>query len=103
MQTQSTINVNLVAKCGLYCGNCGKFKNGKCAGCEANTKATWCKTRTCCMENGFSTCAVCTLTNPSECKMFNNFVSNIFSVIFNPTARHRSNTSGNTDVKLSFS
>jgi hypothetical protein len=82
MQTQSNIDVNLVAKCGLYCGNCGKFKNGKCAGCEQNAKATWCKTRTCCIENGYSTCADCIVSNPRECKKFSNFVSSVFEVIF---------------------
>jgi hypothetical protein len=81
MQTQSTINVNLVAKCGIYCGNCGKLKNGKCPGCEANVKATWCKARSCCIENSYSTCAECS-TNPRECKKFSNFVSDIFSLIF---------------------
>jgi hypothetical protein len=81
MQTQLNREVNLIAKCGLYCGNCGKFKNGKCAGCEANTKATWCKARSCCIENGYATCADCS-TNPRECKKFSNFVSDIFSLIF---------------------
>ncbi|HNW49784.1 MAG TPA: DUF3795 domain-containing protein [Prolixibacteraceae bacterium] len=82
MQTQSTINLKLLAKCGLYCGNCKKYVDGKCPGCEPNLKASWCKIRTCCLENGYATCADCTTTNPRECKKFTNFVSNIFSVIF---------------------
>lgn len=82
MQSQSTLQVKLVAKCGLYCGNCDKFKNGKCPGCELNTKANWCKIRTCCLGNGYASCADCTLTNPRECKKFSNFVSDIFSLIF---------------------
>ncbi|MBN2806537.1 MAG: DUF3795 domain-containing protein [Prolixibacteraceae bacterium] len=81
MNTLRKINPNLVAKCGLYCGNCGKFKNGKCAGCEANAKASWCMARKCCIENGFTTCAECE-TNPRDCKKFSNFVSDIFSFIF---------------------
>jgi hypothetical protein len=82
MQTQFINDVKLIAKCGLYCGNCGKYKNGKCPGCEANTKASWCKTRECCLENKFASCADCTTTNPRECPKFNNFVSKIFAVIF---------------------
>jgi len=82
MNTQTNFNVDLVAKCGLYCGNCNKFKNGKCAGCEANVKAGWCKARACCIENGYATCADCSSANPRECKKFSNFVSDIFSVIF---------------------
>ncbi len=77
-----TFKLDLVAKCGLYCGNCGKYKNGKCAGCEANAKATWCKARTCCIENSYATCADCATTNPRECKKFSNFVTDIFSVVF---------------------
>ena len=82
MQTQSNINVDIVAKCGLYCGNCKKFKDGKCSGCEGNYKATWCKTRACCIENGYATCADCVTTNPRDCKKFSNFITDIFSVIF---------------------
>jgi len=82
MNTEPTKELYLVAKCGLYCGNCGKFKNGKCLGCEANQKASWCKARTCCIENDYSTCADCATTNPRACKKFSNFVSDIFSVIF---------------------
>jgi len=82
MQTQSIINDNQIAKCGLFCSNCYKFKNEKCGGCETNEKATWCKTRTCCIENNYSSCAECKSTNPRECKKFSNFVSDIFSIIF---------------------
>jgi len=82
METQSIINPDLVAKCGLYCGNCNKLKSGKCAGCTGNSKATWCKARTCCIENNYNTCADCKTTNPRECKKFSNFVSDIFSFVF---------------------
>ncbi|MBN1927124.1 MAG: DUF3795 domain-containing protein [Prolixibacteraceae bacterium] len=71
-----------ISKCGLYCNNCGKFKSGKCPGCEKNVKATWCKTRICCIENGYSSCADCTMTNPRECKKFSNFITDVFSTIF---------------------
>lgn len=75
-------NTALIAKCGLYCGNCKKFISGKCAGCEANVKATWCKTRTCCIQNGYFSCADCETTNPRDCTKFSNIVSDIFSFVF---------------------
>ena len=82
MNTSSELNLQLVSKCGLYCGNCKKYRAGKCAGCETNEKASWCKARTCCLENGYNTCADCTTTTPRECKKFSNFVSSIFEVVF---------------------
>ena len=82
MNTVDQRNPDLVAKCGLYCGNCGKYQKGKCAGCEANVKAAWCKARSCCIENGYATCADCTTSTPRECKKFSNFVSDLFSLIF---------------------
>lgn len=82
MNTLTEKKLDLVAKCGLYCGNCKKYIKGKCAGCEANVKATWCKTRACCIENNYDTCADCTTSNPRNCKKFSNFVSSIFEVVF---------------------
>lgn len=82
MNTLTQQNTDLVAKCGLYCGNCGKYKTGKCGACTANVKASWCKARLCCIENSYATCADCSSTNPRECKKFSNFVSDIFSFIF---------------------
>lgn len=79
---QTTQNIDLVAKCGLYCGNCKTYQKGKCPGCETNQKATWCKARICCIENNYDTCADCTTTNPLDCKKFSNFVSDIFSFVF---------------------
>ncbi len=82
MNTLSQSNLQLVAKCGLYCGNCKKYKAGKCGGCETNEKASWCKIRTCCIENGYDTCADCTTSNPRDCKKFSNVISSIFEVVF---------------------
>ncbi|TLX77031.1 DUF3795 domain-containing protein [Labilibacter sediminis] len=73
---------NLVAFCGLYCGTCAKYKKGKCPGCPENTKATWCKIRSCNMENGFENCAQCTITKPKDCKKLNNPIGRIFEYIF---------------------
>lgn len=74
--------IKLIAYCGLYCGNCKSYKSGKCLGCTKNEKAKWCKIRTCCIENGYSTCAECKTSNPADCKKHNNFVSKIFTLIF---------------------
>lgn len=75
--------LSLVAFCGLYCGECYKFKKGKCPGCEKNTKATWCKIRTCCLENNLKSCADCNMEGVKTCKKFNNPVSRLFAFVFN--------------------
>lgn len=73
----------LVAFCGLYCGACGQYKRGKCPGCAKNEKAGWCKIRTCCQENGYATCAVCTrFTDVHDCGKFDNLLSRVFGLIF---------------------
>jgi hypothetical protein len=80
---------SLVARCGLYCGACRAYLKGKCGGCSENHKATWCKIRTCCDDNRYTTCADCTeFENPNDCKKFNNFIGTIFGIIF------RSNRAG---------
>ena len=72
-----------VAYCGLYCGACKKFLAETCHGCHENSKATWCKIRSCNMEHGYASCADCTtFTNPKDCKKFNNFISKIFALLF---------------------
>lgn len=75
--------VKNVSYCGLYCGNCSKFKKGKCPGCAENTKATWCKIRSCCIENGFKSCADCADPGIENCKKFNNPIGSLFGFIFN--------------------
>jgi hypothetical protein len=78
----------LVAYCGLYCGACGAYRRGRCPGCHDNHKATWCKVRTCCMENGHSSCAEClTIADPRDCKKFNNLISKLFGLIFRSDRR----------------
>ena len=73
----------LVAYCGLYCGACKSYLKGKCPGCQKNEKATWCKVRSCCQENKYTSCASCeTHTNQDDCKKFNNFISKIFGLVF---------------------
>ncbi len=81
MENQTT---KPVAACGLYCGACPKYKSGKCPGCRANEKASWCDIRRCCMEHNYTSCADCTeYANVKECKKFNNFIGRIMGVIFN--------------------
>jgi hypothetical protein len=73
----------LVAFCGLYCGGCRAYLNDKCSGCKENVKATWCKIKTCCMENKYVSCADCKdFKDVNDCKKFNNFISKIFAFVF---------------------
>ncbi|MBK8806234.1 MAG: DUF3795 domain-containing protein [Bacteroidales bacterium] len=82
METQPH-NTEHISACGLYCGSCPKFKKQKCPGCAQNTKATWCKTRSCVMKNNFKSCADCSISNLRECKINNNFVAKAFGFVFN--------------------
>jgi hypothetical protein len=73
----------LVAYCGLYCGCCKIYLNGKCKGCKENEKAAWCKLRVCCINKGINSCADCSeYSSPEKCKKFNNFMSKIFGLLF---------------------
>lgn len=73
----------LVAFCGLYCGACRAYLKEKCQGCRENSKASWCKVRSCCMEAGFSTCADCgEFSSPKDCRKYNNFVAKLFGIVF---------------------
>ena len=77
------VNTDLVSFCGLYCGSCGKYLKGKCPGCVKNEKASWCKIRKCCMEKSINSCAQCDqYTDVKDCKMFDNFISKMFEVVF---------------------
>jgi hypothetical protein len=79
---------NLVAYCGLYCGACGSFRRERCPGCHENQKATWCKVRSCCIENQYASCADCRIVaDPRDCKKFNNFISKLFGLIFSSDRR----------------
>jgi hypothetical protein len=74
---------NLIAYCGLYCGACKKYINKKCTGCKTNVRATWCKIRTCCIDNKYSSCADCkSFEQPMACQKFNNIFSKFFALVF---------------------
>jgi len=76
-------DASLVAYCGLYCGACRAYLKERCQGCHENIKATWCKIRSCCINNQYSTCADCKeFSDPNDCGMFNNLISKVFSIIF---------------------
>jgi len=73
----------LVAYCGLYCGACRSYANGKCKGCHENSKATWCTVRVCCIEKNITSCADCAdHLDPRDCNKFNNFMSRLFGFVF---------------------
>ena len=83
-----TVNKDLVAYCGLYCGACRSCLKGRCPGCHENSKASWCKVRTCCSEHGWATCADCTeFTDPNQCRKFNNIISKVMSLVLNSDRR----------------
>ncbi len=83
MNTDIANDTMLIARCGLYCGSCGKYIKGKCAGCAKNEKATWCKIRTCCATNQYQSCADCKEFNYAmHCKKFNNVFSKLFALVF---------------------
>jgi hypothetical protein len=80
----STSHNKLVACCGLHCGGCRKYQNGRCPGCHANSEANWCQVRRCCAERHYSSCADCReYPNPSDCAKFNNTLSKLFGLLFN--------------------
>lgn len=82
MEGNTTDQVQLVAFCGLYCVNCGRYRKGKCPGCKDNQKATWCKIRTCCLEKDIANCSACdTYNDPKECGKFNNILSRVIEMI----------------------
>ena len=69
-----------IAFCGLFCGNCGNFKRGRCKGCAEEAWFKMCRVRPCAIEKGFATCAEC--EELETCKILNNFIAKIFSFIF---------------------
>ena len=75
-------DTQLIAYCGLYCGACRKYISGKCPSCKLLVSPHWCKIRTCCIDQKFSSCAECPLETPNDCKKFNNPISKVFAVIF---------------------
>ncbi len=83
MEKQITNDIKLIAFCGLYCAACPSYLKEKCPGCAENEKASWCKIRSCCLENNYKSCTDCKqYSNVMDCKKYNNFISKIIGVIF---------------------
>jgi hypothetical protein len=77
------VNTELVAYCGLYCGACKAYVRGKCQGCHENSKATWCRVRSCCSAKPIATCAECAeFPDPRSCKKYNNLIAKLFGLVF---------------------
>ncbi len=73
----------LVAFCGLYCGECGALKRGRCPGCADNVKAAWCSIRACCLTEKRDSCADCPEhSDPKSCGKFNTWISRLFGFVF---------------------
>jgi hypothetical protein len=83
MMGEVVADAGLVAYCGLYCGACRAYLKGRCPGCHENQKATWCKVRSCCIDGQLASCADCQqFPNPSDCRLFNNFIAKLFALVF---------------------
>ena len=84
---QMTDNEQFIAYCGLYCKACSAFTSGKCDGCRAVSPKSAviykaCQVKPCCVENGFFTCADCTIyASVKDCKKFNPLLLKIASWI----------------------
>ena len=84
---QMTGNEQLISYCGLYCKACTLFTSGKCEGCRGNsTKCATgykkCQVKPCCVENGFFTCADCTIyASTKDCKKYNPMLLKVASWI----------------------
>ena len=84
-----TEKTKLIAYCGLYCGECSKYKKGKCPGCSENTKASWCKIRSCGIENNLSSCSECKEhKNVKDCKKYHNKIARVIE-FFSGTDRSK--------------
>ena len=74
----------LVAACGLYCGACHSYLNGKCPGCRDRGKTLLCQVRSCCREQDLPSCGDCTeFGDPSECRKFDNLITRMFGAVRN--------------------
>jgi hypothetical protein len=82
---QMTDNEQFIAYCGLYCKACPAFTSGKCDGCRGNSAKSavvykQCQVKPCCEENGFFTCADCTIhASTKDCKKYNPLLLKIAS------------------------
>jgi hypothetical protein len=73
-----------IGACGLFCTNCGKFKRGRCQGCQLQSGSWRCPVRLCCAGRKITTCARCfDFESPrdySECPKLNTFMARTASL-----------------------
>ncbi len=73
-----------IAPCGLFCSNCGKFRKGRCKGCQIVAGFARCAVRACCAGRRIETCAACPdFPSPRdyrECPKVNNFIAKTISL-----------------------
>ena len=72
-----------LAPCGLFCGNCGSLKRGRCKGCQVEPGFKRCPVRLCAVEKKITTCAECAdFKAPRdfrECRKIHNPISRVIS------------------------
>ena len=84
---QMTCNEQFIGYCGIYCKKCPAFMSEKCDGCRVDSAKSAvyykkCKVKPCCVENGFLSCADCTIyASTKECKKYNPLLLKFFSWI----------------------
>jgi hypothetical protein len=69
-----------IAPCGLFCSACGKFKKGRCRGCQVEPGFSQCAVRKCVIAQGITTCAEChdmAGHTYRDCKKVNNVISRV--------------------------
>jgi hypothetical protein len=70
-----------IAPCGLFCTECGKFKRGRCKGCQVEAGFSRCPVRRCCVERQIATCAECAdfkaPRDYRECRKVHNPISRV--------------------------
>jgi hypothetical protein len=84
MNSEITSDSGLVAACGLYCGACKAYRKGSCKGCSSHDNKHWCKILRCCRQHGYTSCAECVIVDDlHDCRLFNNMIGKLFSLLFN--------------------
>ena len=73
-----------IAACSLYCSGCGKFKAGRCEGCQVRPGFAQCKVRRCCAEKGVTGCFECkefpAPRDYRECANVNHWIPRLISL-----------------------
>lgn len=71
-----------IAACGLYCGACRKFRQGKVPRLPGQCQSELVQNPQCCHAHHYSSCADCTLIPLEACKKFYNPIAKIFALVF---------------------